>query len=154
MMNQAFWDYGAMPFSEIEGQAFMHRGLSTRWVKADMVLGNAHAGCRGAGICKISVHGQLSVPSICGCECNPVLLTYVNNCCVQLILDKRDLSFGQHIKHFGENEAAVHKVIPLPYPLCTALGYPANIKIDVQNVDVHEDGFYYYLFMRVSKTDK
>lgn len=153
MMERTFGNYSAALFPEIQGQGFMPGGLLVRWVEADMVLGNPHAGCRGAGICKISVREQQSALSTCGCAYKPVLLTQVNENYVQLALCKLRLTLTERTKNFGSNVVAVHKIIPLAYPLRTALGYQTSVGVDVQNVEIHEDSFYYYLFMRVSNID-
>jgi len=154
MNYHSFWNDGAVCFPEIQGQEFTPPVLSTRWVKGDMILGNAHAGCRGAGICKISEHGQRSILSICGCESIPVFLIRVNNNCIQLIVDKQVFNFAQRMKHFHNNKAAVHKAIPLPHRMREILGYKAKISVDVQDVELHAGQYCYYFFMYVSHIKK
>jgi len=129
----------------------MPKNLFPRWVKADMVLGNAHSGCRGAGICKISVQRQRSALSLCGCEHVPVLLTRINKHCVRVVIDRQDLSFAHRMKHFYENKAVIHKLILLPHQLREVLRFQDKVGVNAQVIEIHEDKWTYHFFMGLSK---
>lgn len=150
MNDLILWNNRAGLSPAIQGKEFIPLGSSTRWVRGDMVLGNAHAGCRGAGICKISMQGQMSIHNACGCGCIPVLLVYISSHCIQLIVDKQDLRFSQRMKHFKLNRTNIHKDIPLNPRLRVALGYSTSVSVEQQRVELQENKYYYYFFLNVS----
>ncbi|MFK8162760.1 MAG: hypothetical protein AB8H12_09890 [Lewinella sp.] len=149
MMNYVFLNELAILSPGVKEQKYELRNLSTRWVTADMVLGNANIGCRGAGICKISVQEKRQDFIECGCECIPVFLTQVNSHWIQFILEKRSLSFANRVKHFGGNQVTVHKAISLSSQLSVELGSQTSISIAAQNITIYEDEHYYCFFMSI-----
>ena len=149
-MNLKYWTESDAQFVERQMSLRAAPALEITWVKADMVLGNARAGCTGAGICRISVQNTAKVGA-CNCTIIPVWLNHVNPYCLQLVVDKQHLPLKLRKQHFVHNKIEVASPILLPKALTAQLGLHGCRRVIPKKYTLCQDKNFFHHFLDLSK---
>ena len=145
-MNHIFWNESEVHQYNHQLNSHISSDESSRWIKNDLVLGNAKAGCRGAGICQISMHGNTRNKQ-CSCSVVTAYLARVNPYCLQLIIDKRSLTFQQRKQHFLGTHIELAKKIKIPASIAKSLGYLEDLWILPRSYPLQHDKHFLHHFL-------
>jgi hypothetical protein len=71
----------------------------------------------------------------------------VNDRCLLLAIDKRQVDFVQQCKHFLQGHLTLGKSISLPSSLSKQLGWKGAVYIQPRNYPLFQDKHYYHCYL-------